>query len=236
MTASLTLWQPASVEVPDFVEPVEAWRAWRVGMCEGRVVLQSRCAPTIWVPGVPVVATCRKQQRLRWRSWRFESTDPEAPDIDCTCGIYGVRSVAASRWYLERRGFAHRGGRVIGRVALWGDVVEGELGWRASRAYPIELFVPAPTTLQGGIRRRAYVDEIVTVSDAELRRAMALLAARARLVVEPSGAATMAAHLGGHAPQTASDARRVIVLSGGNVDPALFAGILAAEGEPANGR
>jgi len=83
---------------------------------------------------------------------------------------------------------------------------------------------------------RAYVDEIVTVSDAELRRAMALLAARARLVVEPSGAATMAAHLGGHAPQTASDARRVIVLSGGNVDPALFAGILAAEGEPANGR
>jgi hypothetical protein len=50
---------------------------------------------------------------------------------------------------------------VIGRVALWGTVVEGQLGWRASRAYPIELFVPAPAVVRSGFRRRAYVDEIL---------------------------------------------------------------------------
>jgi hypothetical protein len=30
---------------------------------------------------------------------------------------------------------------VIGRVALWGEVLEGDHGWRASRAYPAELIV-----------------------------------------------------------------------------------------------
>ena len=34
-------------------------------------------------------------------------------------------------------------------------------GWRAERAYPLELFVPAATTLRGGPRHCAYVDEIV---------------------------------------------------------------------------
>jgi threonine dehydratase len=74
----------------------------------------------------------------------------------------------------------------------------------------------------------ALVDEIVTVSDDELRNAMGLLATRARLVVEPSGAAAMAAHLGGQVPQPPGDDVRVIVLSGGNVDPAMLAEILAA--------
>jgi threonine dehydratase len=74
---------------------------------------------------------------------------------------------------------------------------------------------------------RAYVDEIVTVPDSALRSAMALLASRARLVVEPSGAAAMAAHLGGQAAQPPGDDRRVVVLSGGNVDPALLAEVVA---------
>jgi hypothetical protein len=50
---------------------------------------------------------------------------------------------------------------VIGRVALWGSVVEGQRGWRGEVAYPIELFVPASAVVQSGFRRRAYVDEIV---------------------------------------------------------------------------
>jgi threonine dehydratase len=76
---------------------------------------------------------------------------------------------------------------------------------------------------------QAYVDEIVTVSDAELREAMRLLATRARLVVEPSGAAGMAAHLAGHVPQPDGDDARVVILSGGNVDPALLAEVLRQE-------
>jgi threonine dehydratase len=73
---------------------------------------------------------------------------------------------------------------------------------------------------------RRYMNEIVTVSEEEMAEAMRQLASRARLVVEPSGAAAMAAHLSGAAPQPEGDDRRVIVISGGNVDPAAFAEIL----------
>jgi threonine dehydratase len=73
---------------------------------------------------------------------------------------------------------------------------------------------------------RRYMDEIVTVSEEEMAEAMRRLASRARLVVEASGAAAMAAHLSGVAPQPEGDDRRVIVISGGNVDPAAFAEIL----------
>ena len=73
---------------------------------------------------------------------------------------------------------------------------------------------------------RRFVDEIVTVSEAQIADAMRTLAWRARLVVEPSGAASMAAHLSGAAARPEGDEQRVIVISGGNVDPALLARIL----------
>jgi threonine dehydratase len=74
---------------------------------------------------------------------------------------------------------------------------------------------------------RRFVDEIVTVAEDEMVDAIRQLATRARLVVEPSGAAAMAAHLAGRAPRAAGDDRRVVVISGGNIDPTRFAEILA---------
>ena len=74
---------------------------------------------------------------------------------------------------------------------------------------------------------RRYMDEIVTVSEEQMAEAMRQLASGARLVVEPSGAAGMAAHLSGAAPQPPGDDHRVVVISGGNVEPALLAKILA---------
>jgi threo-3-hydroxy-L-aspartate ammonia-lyase len=73
---------------------------------------------------------------------------------------------------------------------------------------------------------RRFMDEIVTVSEEQIAEAMRQLATRGRLVVEASGAAGMAAHLSGAAPQPEEDDHRVIVISGGNVDPAAFAAIL----------
>ena len=62
---------------------------------------------------------------------------------------------------------------------------------------------------------------ILTVSDLELRNAMAVAALRMKVIVEPGGAAGFAALLHGKAPDTAG--RRVgVVLSGGNVDLARF--------------
>ncbi len=74
---------------------------------------------------------------------------------------------------------------------------------------------------------RELVDEIVTVSDDDMRYAIRELALRARLVIEPSGAAGMAAHLTGAAGPVRGP--RVIVLSGGNIDPEMYRSILAEQ-------
>ncbi len=74
---------------------------------------------------------------------------------------------------------------------------------------------------------RRFVDEIVTVGEDEMVDAIRQLAARSRLVVEPSGAAAMAAHLAGRVPRLPDDDARVVLISGGNIDPARFAEILA---------
>jgi hypothetical protein len=163
---SLALVDLGADPIPDYVEPVEGWRVWRVAMRERRVVLQSLFAGAVWEPGVPLVASCSGGQRSRWPPWRKKPNDHPAPELDCRCGIYGVKSVAAARAYLEMPPLLCRDDRVIGRVALWGDVVEGPLGWRAAQAYPVELFVPSPVVAGSGLRRRAYVDEILAALEA----------------------------------------------------------------------
>ena len=64
---------------------------------------------------------------------------------------------------------------------------------------------------------RDKVDQVVTVSDAEIGRAMALLLERVKLLVEPAGAAATAALLSGRLP-IEPGSRVAVVLSGGNVD------------------
>jgi hypothetical protein len=157
---SLALAEPDTGPIPDFAEPVEAWRVWRVARREGRVVLQSLFARAVWEPEVPLAASCTGAPRRRRAPWRKEPNHHPAPELDCRCGIYGVRSIAAARSYLELPPLLCRDDRVIGRVALWGDVVEGESGWRASHAYPLELFVPSP------VAGHRYVDEILFALEA----------------------------------------------------------------------
>lgn len=70
---------------------------------------------------------------------------------------------------------------------------------------------------------RELVDEIVTVSEESLSRALLLCLERAKLVVEPAGAAGVAALLddpGAFEPPVA------VVLSGGNIDPLLLMRVL----------
>jgi len=71
------------------------------------------------------------------------------------------------------------------------------------------------------------VDDIVTVTDDEIRAAVLALHQGAKLVVEPSGAVAMAALM--HEKTGVEGRRTVAVLSGGNVDPALLARWLAEE-------
>jgi threonine dehydratase len=72
---------------------------------------------------------------------------------------------------------------------------------------------------------RAFVDDIVTVTEEEILEAMRRLALRVRLVAEPSGAVTFAAHLF-HGEELPPSRVTVAVLSGGNVEPKLLAEVL----------
>jgi threo-3-hydroxy-L-aspartate ammonia-lyase len=76
---------------------------------------------------------------------------------------------------------------------------------------------------------RVFVDGVVTVSEQEMLDTIARLAREVRLVAEPGGAAAVAACLFREAELPAGRAR-VAVLSGGNVDPALLARALSANG------
>ncbi|MBB6171982.1 threonine dehydratase [Nocardiopsis mwathae] len=66
---------------------------------------------------------------------------------------------------------------------------------------------------------RERLDDILTVTEEEIRAAMGRIARRARVVAEPSGALAAAAVLSGRAPA----GNTVAVVSGGNVDPVLLA-------------
>jgi threonine dehydratase len=86
---------------------------------------------------------------------------------------------------------------------------------------------------------RELVSDIVTVTDDEMLSAVRRLALGARLVAEPGGAAAVAACLfrdAGELGLTEDDGAPVVaVLSGGNIDPALLAGLLAPGTESYNG-
>lgn len=148
----------------------------------------------------------------------------DVPDLDVIvspCGGGGLLSGLA---------VAARGLRP--EVRLFG--VEPEAGDDMKRSVakgePVTIAVPA--TIADSLQTtrpaertlaivRALVEEILTVSDLEIRRAMRALALRMKLVVEPGGAAGFAAVLAKKVPGI--EGRKVgVILSGGNVDPETF--------------
>jgi threonine dehydratase len=97
---------------------------------------------------------------------------------------------------------------------------------------------PRPDTLADGMTppfvgalplaiAREAVDDIATVTEAEIIQAMGLLMTRAKLYVEAAGAAATAALLAGKV-KTRPGARVVAIVSGGNVDPERALGAIAA--------
>lgn len=86
----------------------------------------------------------------------------------------------------------------------------------ATMADGIAIKGPSPLTLA---HVQAYVDDIVTVEEDDISTAVVLLLERAKAVVEPAGAVSLAALLTGRIP---GNGLAVAILSGGNVDPLLL--------------
>jgi threonine dehydratase len=114
--------------------------------------------------------------------------------------------------------------RIVGVEPAAGDDTARSLaaGERVNVGIPrtiaVGLGAPEPGELTFAVNRE-LVDEVVTVEDEELVEAMVFLFDRVKLVVEPSGAAGVAALLQGRIPP----GRVGIVVSGGNVGAARFA-------------
>jgi threonine dehydratase len=126
-----------------------------------------------------------------------------------SCRVYGVEPEGAD---TMRRSFAAGSPQAIDAVRTIAD----SLGAPYAAPYSFSLC-------------RRYVDDLVIVSDDELRRAMRLLFTSAKLAVEPAGAAATAALVGPLRGRV--EGRRVgLVVCGANIDPATFAAHLAAAG------
>jgi threonine dehydratase len=119
--------------------------------------------------------------------------------------------------------------RVIGVEPKAGDDTRRSLaaGERVRIAVPRTIADGQQADIPGRLTfeiNRRLVDDVVTVSDAEIVTAMRLLFDRMKVVVEPSGACALAALLAGRVGGAAGNVG--VVLSGGNVGAGRFAEIL----------
>jgi threonine dehydratase len=121
-------------------------------------------------------------------------------------------------------------------IRIVGVQAAGAASFPASLEAGEPIAVPSCDTIADGIavkrpgeltlaHVRELVDDMVTVDDEEIAHAVVLLLERAKLVVEPSGAAGVAAILGGHVDLTFP---AVAVLTGGNIDPLMLQHLVTA--------
>ncbi|MFF8842633.1 threonine ammonia-lyase [Streptomyces sp. NPDC015127] len=119
-------------------------------------------------------------------------------------------------------------------VKVIGVQAEGAAAYPPSLAAGRPVSIDAPTTMADGIKVGRpgdvpfkiigdLVDDVRTVSEGELSSALLLCLERAKMVVEPAGASTVAALL---SDPTSFEGPVVALLSGGNVDPLLMQRIL----------
>ncbi len=136
-------------------------------------------------------------------------------------------------------------GSAVAAKAVWPTIrvigVEPETGDDTRRSLEAghRIEIPVPRTIADGLQvsvpgeltfevNRHLVDGVATVSDDDLLAAMAFLFERMKLVVEPSGAAGVAALLSGAVG--AAGLRVGVILSGGNVSARRFGQLVGARG------
>jgi hypothetical protein len=126
------------------IEPVLGWRSWRLSLRRERIRLYPigrNWRP--WSPLVPTKAACGHRRLHR------------APAPRCTCGLYGAKDAA----FLERAPSP----AVIGTAALWGRVVEHELGYRGEFGYPQRVRLVCPECLWWPVSRTSCAHTVVVL-------------------------------------------------------------------------
>ena len=163
----------------------------------------------------------------------------DMPELETVIvGIGGGGLAAGVAAAIKTRAAAE--GRV---VRIIGVQAENSAAYPSSLAagYPLQV-VTTPTIADGiAVARpgdlpfeliREHIDEVVTVTEDDIARALLVLLERAKQVVEPAGAVGVAAILAGKVHATGPT---VTILSGGNIDPLLLQRVVA-HGLSASGR
>jgi hypothetical protein len=132
------------VNVPDYLEPAVGWRVWSVLETGVEARLSSLVYSESWPVRHEVSAVCRLGESFPMSSHQRSLEEHAAPHLRCSCGIHAARTLEQAVVYLQSNSEGRESGslRVLGRVSVWGSVVEADRGWRASRAYPSRIFLP----------------------------------------------------------------------------------------------
>ncbi|HSJ50201.1 MAG TPA: hypothetical protein VLA90_02800 [Actinomycetota bacterium] len=125
-------------------EPIVGWRTWTVaGSRDGsRARLLPIAGRGSWPARAPMRASCGKGRHH------------SVPGLTCSCGIHATRDPD-----LLRR---TRDPAALGRVALWGRVIEHEHGYRSELGYPQRLTLICPLCFwQWGLERANPPDHVI---------------------------------------------------------------------------
>lgn len=125
---------------PDYTHYLTGYRCWDLV----RSGLASIGNETQWPKMKALEAVCRNDE------------DHDAPDLECDCGIWAFKTLSGLVDALDQYS---ENGKIIGQVALWGNVVETEHGWRAQYAYPLELWIRDPSQEEIAARYGCMVRE-----------------------------------------------------------------------------
>lgn len=231
-----------------------AWAAKRMGLrCVVRVPegAAERKVDAIRAQGAEVVPMPRSElvrthEQELWRSWPMTFIHPFAHAHTIagqgTVGLEIAEDVPEVRTVLVPVG----GGGLASGLAIgakgrlpdakvFGVQAEGAASLPTALETGKPFRVPNPQTIADGIRigivlpnmvdvLRKNLDGCLLVADDDIRDAMRTLAVEAKVVAEPAGAAAFAAWV---RHRTDLEPPVAVVVSGGNVDPSLFAAILA---------
>ncbi|MBV8194896.1 MAG: threonine/serine dehydratase [Candidatus Dormibacteraeota bacterium] len=227
----------AVIVIPEGANPIKvaATRAWGAEVVSQGVTFDNREAFTAELAaarGLPIVHPFDDWDVIHGQASAGLELLEDAPELDAIVTPVGggglLSGIALAVRHLGRE------------VKMIG--VEPESADDAARSFATgqhQRLATTPATMADGVKvlsigdrnfdvlvRHHLADAIVTVSEDSIRSAVDEIWRRARLVVEPTAALPLAAYRAGRLPLTAN-ATVGLVLTGGNVDPALVRDLLA---------
>jgi hypothetical protein len=134
-------------------DPIVGWRIWRVRGDRLHAVVWG----TPWLPRIRFEASCEDRPSPFWQPYG-ERAAHAAPESACECGVYAFKSRPDAE-LLAREKVDHDV-IALGRVSLWGHVLETEYGYRGEFAYPYDLVLLGGTDALARTIRSEYAVDV----------------------------------------------------------------------------